>query len=179
MEIPPLAAFGRRIMICGPSNAGKSTLAQAIGRKLGIEAVHLDRFRHLPNTDYVPRGDDEFTHLHDEAILGDSWAMDGNYSTLFPPRVARATGVILLGDNRWTSLARYFRRTLFERRRAGALEGNRDSVKWEMIHWIVVVSPGNLRRYRIELSQTGLPFIEAHGMRQLRQVYAAWELQTP
>ncbi|HEV7345407.1 MAG TPA: hypothetical protein VGN60_07225 [Devosia sp.] len=34
--IPPLADLGRRIMVTGPTNAGKSTLAHAIATKLGI-----------------------------------------------------------------------------------------------------------------------------------------------
>ena len=52
-DIPPLSTLGRRIMVCGPSTAGKSTLAVAIGRKLGIPAMHVDLFRHLPDTDWI------------------------------------------------------------------------------------------------------------------------------
>jgi adenylate kinase family enzyme len=104
MDIPPLETFGRRIMICGPSNSGKSTLAAALARKLRIEAVHLDLLRHLPNTNWVQRPDDEFARLHDEAIAVDRWAMDGNYSDLIPARRERATGIILLSDNRWANM---------------------------------------------------------------------------
>src|SRR5690349_4838405 len=104
MDIPPLDDFGRRIMICGPSNSGKSTLAAALGRKLGIDVVHLDLLRHLPNTNWVQRPDDEFARLHDEAIRGAGWAMDGNYSRLMPGRRERATGIILLSDNRWANM---------------------------------------------------------------------------
>jgi adenylate kinase family enzyme len=181
--IPPLASFGRRIMICGPSNSGKSTLAVAIARKLAIPPVHLDQLRHRPNTDWVQRTDAEFARLHDEAVLLDSWAMDGNYTStdghsgaLMPNRLKRATGIILLGDNRWTSLARYFRRTLFQGQRAGALEGALDSVKWEMIRWIMVNSPRNLARYREDLPKSGLPFLEVHGMSELNRLYTAWSL---
>jgi len=174
--MPPLSDFGRRIMICGPSNSGKSTLAVAIGQKLGLPPIHLDLLRHLPNTDWVQRPDADFFRMHDEAILGDAWVMDGNYSTLVPQRLKRATGIILLGDNRWVSLWRYFRRTLLERDRAGNLDGVKDSIKWEMIHWIVVVSPGNLRRYRTELPATGLPFVEFLSMNELRRAYASWAL---
>jgi len=38
----PLASLGARIVILGPSNAGKSTLAVALSHKLGVPAVHLD-----------------------------------------------------------------------------------------------------------------------------------------
>ena len=50
----PLNALGQRIMVMGPSNAGKSTLATAIGRRLELPIVHLDQLNHLPNTDWVP-----------------------------------------------------------------------------------------------------------------------------
>ena len=185
-DIPPLAGFGPRIMICGPSNAGKSTLALAIAGRLGIEAVHLDLLRHLPNTDWVQRPDAEFARLHDAAILGESWVMDGNYTAadghsvqLMPQRLRRATGIILLGDNRWTTLLRYFRRTLLQRQRAGALEGTLDSVKWSMIRWILINSPRNLVRYREDLPKSGLPFLEVHGTHGLNRLYAAWGLARP
>ena len=54
-EFLPLAALGPRIMICGPSNSGKSTLAVAMASKLGAEAFHVDLFRHLPDTNWVQR----------------------------------------------------------------------------------------------------------------------------
>lgn len=47
--------LGDRICILGPSNSGKSTLADAIARKRGLEPIHLDLLHHLPNTDWEPR----------------------------------------------------------------------------------------------------------------------------
>jgi hypothetical protein len=93
-----------------------------------------------------------------------------------PRRIARATGIVLIGDNRWANLRRYFWRTWFQRQRIGSLAGDRDSVKWEMIHWIMAPSPRNLARYRTELPATGLPFVETRSMGQLNRLYAAWDL---
>ncbi|MGV0817785.1 hypothetical protein [Martelella sp. AMO21009] len=90
-----LDSLGTRIVVLGPSNAGKSTLAVALSRKLDIAAIHLDQFQHLPNTDWKPRPEAEFARLHDDAIMGERWVMDGNYSRLMPQRLARATGAIL------------------------------------------------------------------------------------
>jgi adenylate kinase family enzyme len=185
MDLPPLDAFGRRIMICGPSNSGKSTnsgkwtLAVALGQRLGVPAIHLDRFYHLPNTNWVKRQPDEFTRLHDEAILGDAWVIEGNDSRLFPQRLARATGIILLADNRWANYVRYVRRTLFQRDRPGGLPGAKDSLKWNMADWILVASPASLRRYQEDLPKAGRAFVEVHGMRELKKLYAAWTLQRP
>lgn len=164
-------------MICGPSSNGKSTLALAIERKTGWPAVHLDRFRHQPNTNWVQRPDAEFAALHDSAIAADRWVMEGNYTKLMPARLERATGIVLLGAGRWPNLLRYIRRSLIETQRAGYLEGSRDrGIKWSMVHWIMVVSPRNLERYRRELPEAGLPIVEITNMRQLNRLYAEWGL---
>ncbi len=177
MEIPQLATLGPRLMICGPSSNGKSTLAVAIGRRMGWPVIHLDRFRHQANTDWVQRPDEEFAALHDHATLGQSWVMEGNYSKLMPARLERATGIVLLGANRWANLVRYVRRSLYEKERAGYLEGALDrGIKWSMVHWILVVSPRNLQHYRRELPKAGLPIVHVANMRQLNRLYREWGL---
>ena len=173
---PALSSFGQRIMICGPSNAGKSTLAVALGRKLGIQVFHVDLFRHLPDTNWVQRPDDEFQALHDAAILSERWVIDGNYSALMPQRLARATGLVLVGGSRWANFRRYLWRTLFQPDRAGSLAGRKDSLKWEMIRWVLVVQPRNRERDRGRLRATGLPLVELASMAELKRLYAAWEL---
>jgi len=172
-----LADLGRRIMICGPSNSGKSTLAVAIGRKLDLAVVHLDLLQHLPNTDWQPRPEAEFAQLHDAAIAGDAWVMDGNYSRHFPARLERATGIVLIGDNRWANFRRYLWRTVMQKDRAGNLAGGKDSLKWEMVRWILIASPKSIRRYHITLPQAGLPFVESRSMRELKHLYENWGLQ--
>lgn len=177
-DFPPLASLGERIMICGPSNAGKSTLAVALAKKLGSEAFHVDLFRHLPDTDWVQRTDEEFAALHDAAIRKDRWVMDGNYSQLMPQRMARATGIIMLGDSRWANFARYLRRTLFEKRqRPGSLAGDKDSIKWEMVRWILLVQPTLRERNLDRVRAAGLPLVELGSMQELRRLYEAWGLE--
>lgn len=172
----PLADLGERICILGPSNSGKSTLACAIARKRGLQAVHLDRLHHLPGSDWKPRPPQAFAALHDAAIAGERWVMDGNYSRLMPQRLQRATGLILLDISTPASLLRYLRRTLFERERAGALEGARDSLKWQMLHHIAIVTPHNRRRYRERFGTLDLPRLYLPSRRAIAQAYRYWEL---
>jgi adenylate kinase family enzyme len=124
----------------------------------------------------VKRPHDDFVRLHDAAIAGEAWVMEGNYSSLFPQRFARATGIILLSDNRWANLRRYIVRTLFQRHRAGDLEGNADSVKWLIVRWILFNSQRSVRRYRELLPRAGRPYLERRGMAELNHLYAAWGL---
>jgi adenylate kinase family enzyme len=174
---PPLASFGERIMICGTSNTGKSTLAHAVGKALGLPVVHLDQLRFLPDTDWQDRPEPEFKALHDQAILGERWVMEGNYSRHFPQRIARATGIILLMDNRWANFGRYLWRTVFQKERIGNLAGNRDSLKWDMVHWVLVRAPRNVGIYRGYLPAAGLPYLELRSMRELNAAYVAWGIR--
>lgn len=180
MVLPSLQSLGPRICILGPSNSGKSTLAAAIGAALGLDVIHLDTFYHLPGTDWCPRPRDEFMALHDREIMKERWVMDGNYSICMPQRLARATGVILLDVPTTTSLLRYFRRTLFQRDgRIGALEGGRDSIKWEMIHHIALTTPANRKRYAAMLEEMSRPVIALRSPAAIARFYQTENLTRP
>jgi len=172
-----LEDLGDRICILGPSNSGKSTLAEAIARKRGLAAVHLDQLYHLPNTDWKQRPREEFVALHDAAIAGGRWVIDGNYTVTMPQRLARATGLILLDISTAVSLLRYFRRTLFQNDRVGALEGNRDSIKWAMIHHIAVVTPGLRRRWAAFYDAVDRPKIKLPSVGAIKQCHRDWHLE--
>ncbi|MGY4398416.1 adenylate kinase family enzyme [Sphingomonas sp. UYAg733] len=165
-----LDELGSRICIMGPSNSGKSTLAEAISRTRSLYVVHLDQLHHLPHTDWVRRPADEVTALHDAAISGERWVIEGNYSRLLPQRLERATGLILLDAPTATSLYRYMRRCWFERDRRGALEGERDSVKWDMTHDIVATK-ANRSRYRHMIDGISLPKMQIGLSKDLAAFY--------
>jgi adenylate kinase family enzyme len=168
-----LDALGPRICILGPSNSGKSTLADAIARARGLTPIHLDLLHHTPNTDWQPRPQAEFLALHDEAILGERWVMDGNYTICMPQRLARATGLILLDLPTTASLWRYVRRCWFERNRIGALEGGQDSVKWVMIHHIAFRTRDNRKRYAALFDSLDMPKIRLMTPDALNRFYRA------
>ncbi len=177
--IPALETFGRRIMIMGPSNSGKSTLAVALGRRLGIPAVHVDLMRHWPDGNWQPRPDADFHDLHDKAIAEPEWVMDGNYFELIPRRLARATGIIVIDASLGTRYRRYFwRSTVQSRTRLGGLESGRDSVKWDMVRWLWV-SRRSGRKYRKMAQESALPHFLCHGRRELAALYRNWQLVRP
>lgn len=176
----PLETLGQRIMVLGPSNAGKSTLAAALSARLDLPLVHLDQLQHLPNTDWVPRLEEDFVALHDQAIQNERWIMDGNYSRLMPKRFERATGVILLTSNHWVRLARYLKRTLVNpNARIGQLEGGQEHLKWEMIDWIIFKTPKNSHRYANMVKSAELPSLHCKSIKDLHALYEAWDLSMP
>ena len=176
----PLSDLGKRIMVLGPSNAGKSTLAVALSKKLDLPVIHLDQLQHLPHTNWEPRTESEFAALHDDAIQGDQWVMEGNYTRLMPKRFERATGVVLISSNKWLRLGRYLRRTFTHpSRRAGQLEGGQDHLKWEMIQWILFKPPRNTKRYKSMIEQVPIPSVQCDTAQDLNVLYEGWKLQRP
>jgi adenylate kinase family enzyme len=172
-----LTELGERICILGPSNSGKSTLTEAIARKRGSKAIHLDQLHHLPHTDWKPRPEADFLALHDEVIAGNQWVIDGNYSKCFPQRFQRATGVILLDISTVASLFRYVRRTVIGGVRTGALEGGQDRLKMGMIHHLAVVTPRNRNRYADVHRQLDVPKVYLSSIRAIDACYRDWALE--
>jgi adenylate kinase family enzyme len=99
----------QRIVIIGPSGSGKSTLARRIGKSLGLPVVHLDRFNWNPG--WVQTDRSVFREKVAEAVKGDAWVMEGNYtrSTPIELRLARAHAIV------WLDLPRhvYFPRAVW------------------------------------------------------------------
>ena len=175
-DLLPLNALGDRICIIGPSNAGKSTLAVALGRKTGLPAIHLDQFYHLPNTDWVARPKAEYVALHDAAILGEKWIIEGNYQSGMPARFDRATAVIWVHSAKLGRMIRYFRRTLFQTTRAGGLDGNRDSLKWAMFSYLTFEQKTREGDYIAHLANRTFPIIEIASPSLLDGYYRHWGL---
>jgi adenylate kinase family enzyme len=176
MDFPSLETFGRRIMVCGPSNSGKSTLAVALGKAANLPVVHLDQLRFVPHSDWRDRPVEEFASDVAAIASTDAWVIEGNYFTWIAPRLERATGIILLGGSRFANYTRYLRRSLFDTSRAGRLDGGPETINWPMTRWILWKEPQNRERKVNLLRGAGLPLVELASMSELRTLYATWSL---
>lgn len=171
-----IAALGQRIVVIGASNGGKSTLAAALGRKLDLPVTHLDQLFHQPHTDWQPRPTAEFHQLHDDAMAGDAWIIEGNYSSRMPHRLKRATSAIWLDAAPVPTALRYVRRTLLDGMRFGKLEGAPDHLKWQLFRYILIEQPRNRPKYAALLAEQTIPVIRLKSMRALRAYYRHWQL---
>lgn len=168
--------FGPRICIMGPSNSGKSTFAQAISLKIGLPVVHLDQLHHLPDSNWIPRDHDEFLRLHAKAIDKDKWVMDGNYTKCIEPRLARATGLIMLDVTVSQALQRYFRRCYSSSPRIGGLKMGRENASWEMIKYIINVAPKNRPRHWELFNSAEIPKLLLRTSQEVEQCFKQWDL---
>lgn len=112
----------RRIVILGNAGSGKSTLARRLGERLGLPTVHLDRLFWQPG--WTEPETDAFRARVREAVSGDGWICEGNYSRkTFDLRLPRAELVIWLGTPRVTCLARVLLRSVRNRPRPDRADG--------------------------------------------------------
>lgn len=112
-----------RILVIGCSGGGKSTLARALGAKLGLPVTHLDVLWWQPG--WTESSYDEFRPKVAAAVAEERWVIDGNFSRTFDLRLPRADTVIWVDQPRRICLWRAFRRTLtqFGRNRADLAPG--------------------------------------------------------
>jgi adenylate kinase family enzyme len=84
----------QRIAIVGNGGAGKTVVANTLGRLLGIAVTHLDALRYAEDWTTVP--EQVFVARQRQAMAADRWIIDGNSLASLAGRVAAADTVIVV-----------------------------------------------------------------------------------
>ncbi len=117
----------RRVVVIGTTGSGKSTLARDLARTQAIPHVEMDAYRHGSSWTETP--DDEFRRLLDNALRGEGWVADGNYSVTRDVVWTRATAIVWLdytfGLVFWRLLLRTLRRGIL---RETLWNGNKENL---------------------------------------------------
>jgi adenylate kinase family enzyme len=113
----------RRIAIVGCSGGGKSTLARAVGARLGLPVLHMDSLFWKPGWTESDR--DEFRAKVEAAAAEVACVMDGGFITHSTRRFERAEAIVWIELPIWLCLIRAIRRMLlnFGRPRADLAPG--------------------------------------------------------
>ena len=107
-----------RIVIVGCSGGGKSTLARALGARLGMPVIHLDVLFWKPGwRESEPL---RFRLAVEAAVAGERWVSDGNFTGASAMRLARADTVVWIELPMALCLWRAVWRSLSNLRRARA-----------------------------------------------------------
>lgn len=126
----------RRIVIIGCPGSGKTRLARALGDKLDLTVVHLDRLWWKKDREHVSR--EEFDTRLDNALKLDSWIIDGNYSRTMEARLQKCDTIIYLDYSRWVCLWGLCQRILKGRKglRKDMPDGWTDRIDWDLVRYV-------------------------------------------
>ena len=143
-----------RVVVIGTSGSGKTTFAERLAAELGHEHIELDAIHWLPDWEMRPL--EEFREKVTEAIAGETWVIDGNYSKVRDIVWGRATTVVWLNYSRAVVLWRIVTRTLSRSLRQEVLfSGNQETLSKALFSKdsIVAWSMGTFARRRKEYPQ--------------------------
>src|SRR5438132_1981195 len=101
----------RRVVVGGTSASGKTTLASRLAGRLGVPHVELDALHW--EAGWIEAPNELFRARTQEALSGNCWVVDGNYSVVRDIVWGRADTVIFLDYPLIVILGRLLRRTLW------------------------------------------------------------------
>jgi len=141
----------RRIVVVGTSGSGKTTMARRLAEGLGLPHVELDALHWGPGWTLPPVED--FRRRTAEALAGEAWSTDGNYSRVRDIVWSRADTVVWLDYALPVVLWRVISRTVLRIvRREELWSGNRESFRGTFLSRdsIILWSIQSYRRRRKE-----------------------------
>ena len=167
----------QRIVIVGTTGSGKTTLARQISQRLVIPHVELDALHW--DTNWTPAPLPVFQERTTQALNGDAWIVDGNYSKVRNILWSRADTIVWLDYSLWVIMRqllwRTFRRVLT---REELWHGNRESIgilfsRDSILLWALRTYGRRRREYPMLLSEPEHAHLQVVHLRS-RRATRAW-----
>lgn len=143
---------GQRISVVGTTGSGKTTLARQVAQHFQIPHIELDALHWEPN--WTAASPQVFRERVTEALSGDRWVVDGNYSAVRDIVWSQADTVVFLDYSFWLNMARLLQRTVQRSLKQEELwNGNREGIRKSFLSqesivlWMLQTYQRNRKKY--------------------------------
>lgn len=169
----------KKINVIGTTGSGKSTFAKALADRIDCPYIQMDQLFWKPN--WVESTDDEFMPKVKDAVSGDAWVLDGNYSRTNDIKWENADAIIWVDFSYFRTLLQLFKRTIMRiitKQELWTGTGNRESFgksfmsKKSIFVWFYKNYKTNKSRYSelmISPKVTHITFIRLRNPKEVRQ----------
>lgn len=125
-----------RILICGISGAGKTTLAKKLAQQFGYEALYLDSY--LWKENWTICSNEELFKKLDAKTAGDCWILEGALLKVVRRYISQVDIVIWLRPKRHTAIFRILKRAIlnFGQVREEFAPGCNERIDFEFLKWV-------------------------------------------
>ncbi len=165
----------KRVCIVGCSGAGKSSFARLVGERLGLPVIHLDVLFWRPG--WVESEPAAFLERTQEALAGDAWVTDGNFTAVAQFTFGQCDTILWLEQPialcLWRAIARALRS--HGRDRADMARGCAEKIDLAFYGYILGWNWGPRRRLQAAIERHGAQasLMRLRGDRGVAQFLAA------
>ena len=162
----------RRILNTGSGGAGKTTFANKLSEKTSIPVIHLDFHYHQKNKDYANNKEAWIEKVY-SMLDKDSWIIEGNYSSSYEKRFAKADTFIFLdistAQTLWSVIKRRYRYRNV--RRPEMPEDWEEKLSWEFIRYIYRFKKDSRQKLLNEIEQYRHDGLSVHIFKSRKAAY--------
>lgn len=157
-----------RIAIIGLSGSGKSTFANALGKKLNRPIIHLDK--EFWGTGWRKKySKEDWVNFQQQLIEQDKWIIDGNFRNGQESRIKRADTVIFFDFPKWRCLLRVLIRPFDRKQPFDKIQGLKNKTDLKLINYIITYPVSEIRSF-IKLYKTGRTIYTVKNNKEIKEL---------
>ena len=101
----------KRTIVFGSTGVGKTTMVKHIAEEFDLPVIDVDSLRREAGRSNSP--EETFVRLTTESVKGDTWVIDGSYTSVQDIVWPRADAIVWLDFSFWVFLSRLIKRSLY------------------------------------------------------------------